>query len=552
MDDFEKDEQEYESDSLTEENGFDPDEVPQDEYEDAAEAPAAKAPAEPEAVPADYAPETQRSAYSDAGYVAAEEAAAVPKSYYCTAPAEKKEKEKKEKKTRRGMGAGGVIALCLVCAILGGLLGGVLPGLLRKDKTEADEAEAAEAADAGLETLGGAEETSGTVISRALPVTMPVTTVEVEAGDELTPTEIYYDLALKQVVGVTTEITYTNYFGFTSSGAVSGSGFFISSDGYILTNHHVIEDAVKGGYDVKILTYDGSEYVASVVGYEEDNDVAVLKIDASGLSAATVGDSDGMLVGQDVYAVGNPLGELEYTMTDGMVSALDREISSQDKTTGTTTAINMFQISAAINSGNSGGPVYNNRGEVIGIATAKYSDTGIEGLGFAIPINDAIKIANDLISDGFVRGKAHMGVNLGTVTASAAQYYGLVEGAIVASVTEGGCAEKAGLEESDIIVACDGKEITSREDMVAAKKDYRAGDSAVLKVYRGGEYLELTIVFDEETPEVLEAQTQEDEQAQENDPPIEAEPGNGGSYYGGFGSFDDFFNNFFGGYPFGH
>ena len=176
----------------------------------------------------------------------------------------------------------------------------------------------------------------------------------------------------------------------------------------------------------------------------------------------------------------------------------------------------MFQISAAINSGNSGGPVYNTRGEVIGIATAKYSDTGIEGLGFAIPINDAIKIARDLISDGYVRGKAHMGVNLGTVTASAAQYYGLVEGAIVASVSEGRCAEKAGLPESDIIVACDDKPITSRNDMVAAKKDYRAGDSAVLKVYRGGEYLELTIVFDEETPAVLEAETPEQNDNQQN------------------------------------
>ena len=498
----------------------------------------------------EYRPEAQRGAYSDAGYVAAADAVAVPKSYCCTAPAEKK--EKKAKKERRGMRAAGVIALCLVCAILGGLAAGFLPGLIRGGDRYSDNGGIGT-----IETRPAAPADpadADTVINVASPAATTVKTRTVASGEELSPTEIYYDLALKQVVGVTTEITYTNYFGFTSSGAVSGSGFIISPDGYILTNYHVIEDAVKGGYDVKILTYDGDEYVASVVGYEEDNDVAVLKIDATGLSAATIGDSDEMMVGQSVYAVGNPLGELEYTMTDGMVSALDREISSQDSMTGQTKTINMFQISAAINSGNSGGPVYNTRGEVIGIATAKYSDTGIEGLGFAIPINDAIKIARDLISDGYVRGKAHMGVSLGTVTASAAQYYGLVEGAIVASVSEGSCAEKAGLQESDIIVACDDKTITSRNDMVAAKKDYRAGDSAVLKIYRGGEYLELTIVFDEETPAVLEAETSTQNDDTQNDDTqngqaqVELVP----APDDGFRSFDDFFNDFFGGYPFRH
>ena len=492
----------------------------------------------------EYRQKEVRSAYSDAGYVAAADAAAVPKSYYCTTPSDKK--EKKSKKEHRGMSTAGIIALCLVCAILGGLVCSVLPGLFNNKDTK--DSRQASTADISADAANTENSEDGTVISKAVPITRPVSTVEVAEGDELSPTDIYYDLALKQVVGVTTEITYTNYFGFTSSGAVSGSGFIISQDGYILTNHHVIADAVKGGYDVKILTYDGKEYIASVVGYEEDNDVAVLKIDATGLTAATIGDSDTMMVGQSVYAVGNPLGELEYTMTDGMVSALDREISSQDATTGQTKTINMFQISAAINSGNSGGPVYNTRGEVIGIATAKYSDTGIEGLGFAIPINDAIKIARDLITDGYVRGKAHMGVNLGTVTASAAQYYGLVEGAIVASVSEGSCAEKAGLQESDIIVACDDKPITSRNDMVAAKKDYRAGDSAVLKVYRGGEYLELTIVFDEETPAVLESETSEQTDDTQNGQTEGYPYGSGG----GIDAFDDFFNDFFGGYPFRH
>ena len=547
MDDYNEKENEYEP--LTDEEDDLP-ETEADDMEPEDEAEAAEevsedtpTPAEPEPVP------EQRSAYSDAGYVASEDAAAVPKSYYCTAPAEKK--EKKAKKERRGMRAGGVIALCLVCVILGGLICGALTGLFNRDKGEEAAAEVSEPVEVVTGEPDDAEAApAGPVINKAQPQSNPVITREVAPGEELSATDIYYNLATKQVVGVTTEITYTNYFGFTSSGAVKGSGFIISDDGYILTNHHVIADAVKGGYDVQILTYDGTEYIASVVGYEEDNDVAVLKIDATGLSAATIGDSDGLRVGEDVYAVGNPLGELEFTMTDGMVSALDREISSQDSSTGATTTINMFQISAAINEGNSGGPVYNSRGEVIGISTAKYSSAGVEGLGFAIPINDAVKIANDLISDGYVRGKAYMGISVGTVTASAAQYYGLVQGAIVNSVNEGSCAEKAGLKANDIIVAMDGEEIDSREALASAKKDYRAGDSAVLKVYRSGEYLELTIVFDEETPEILEAESKKAEEAEEQDQPnvhVEEVPSGGGMYTDPF----DFFSEFFGGYPFG-
>ena len=492
------------------------------------------------------APAARRSAYSDAGYVPTESAPEVPRSYHYSPVTEK---PKKQKKARRGMGAGAIIALCLVCAILGGLVCGALTGLFRrgdKPDTGAEAVASRTLTDAARNgDAAEAAETEGTVI-KVVGGGKPVTTETVESGSEMSATDIYYNLAIKQVVGVTTEITYTNYFGFTSSGAVTGSGFLISNDGYILTNNHVIADAVAGGYEVKVLTYDGTEYVANVVGYEEDNDVAVLKIEGSGFNASTIGDSDSMLVGEKVYAVGNPLGELEYTMTSGMVSALDRVISSRDSS-GVTKTVNMFQIDAAINSGNSGGPIYNSRGEVIGIATSKYSDTGIEGLGFAIPINDAIKIANDLISDGYVRGKAYMGINVGTVTASAAQYYGLVEGAIVASVNEGGCAEKAGLQENDIIVAIDDTEITSRDELIYAKKDYRAGDSAVLKVYRGGEYLELTIVFDEETPEILEADSKKaEEQQQEQQPPQQQAPSDG------YGSYYDFFSDFFGGFPFGH
>ena len=475
------------------------------------------------------AEQPRRSAYADAGYVPASDAGAMPKSYYCAAQTERR--PRKAKPARRGLGAAAVIALCLVCAILGGLAAGYVPQLLSKNAgTEQTVPERSTAS-------GSSDSTVLTVANSGSNKT--VTTTTVLSGSELSATDIYYNLALKQVVGVKTEITYSNIFGYTSKGAVSGSGFIISEDGYILTNYHVIEDAVSGGYDVQVLLQDGTSYIATVVGYESDNDVAVLKIDATGLSAAVIGDSDEMQVGEKVYAVGNPLGELEYTMTDGMVSAKDREISSQDEKTGLTKTINMFQISAAINSGNSGGPVYNSRGEVIGIATAKYSDTGVEGLGFAIPINDAVRIAKDLINDGYVRGKAYMGIEVGTVTASAAQYYGLVQGAIVGSVEEGSCADAAGLKESDIIVAIDGKEITSGNELIAAKKNYSAGDSAVLKVYRESQYLELTITFDEATPERLAGDEQEQEQTT-----TDRQQNYGGDY-------SEFFRDFFGSSPFG-
>lgn len=422
---------------------------------------------------------TEREPYSDAGYVSSEDASAVPPRYHCAAPSQK---ERKPRGARHAGKMAGVVAMCLVCAILGGLCGGAIIGKSLKSS--------------GASASSG----SSTVLNVATtPATSNVTTNVVQSGSELTSSQIY-TLACSQVVGITTDVTYTNIFGQTSSGAVSGSGFIISADGYILTNYHVISDAVEGGYAVKVYLYDGTEYTATIVGYEQDNDVAVLKIDATGLNPVTLGDSDSMAVGETVYAVGNPLGELEYTMTSGMVSALDRDITSTDETTGAATTINMFQIDAAINSGNSGGPVYNSRGEVIGIVTAKYSSTGVEGLGFAIPINDAVSIANDLITNGYVTGKPYMGITVQTVSSTVAQYYNMKEGAYVYSIESGSCAEKAGLQVGDIIVGVDDKEVTSSSDLTAAEKTYKAGDTATLKVYRSGNYVELSITFDEKTP----------------------------------------------------
>ena len=445
--------------------------------------------------------------FSDGSYVSADEAPKAPRSYSYSQPEmkenlerwEKSEKEKENvvrkemEKRKGGMSAGAVVALCLVCVLLGTLVGGLLLGgfggvsaSLFGSKKPIVQSEKA------MPELP-------TPTAAPAPVMQPRLHSQRESSEEKAAVEIY-DIACQQVVGISTAVSYNTYFG-VRSGTVTGTGFIVSADGYILTNYHVVEYAVDGGYPVTVMLYNGDSYPAAVVGYEgEDSDIAVLKIDAEGLNAATLGDSSDIRVGETVFAVGNPLGELDYTMTRGMISAMDREIE-----TGVADgAINMFQIDAAVNSGNSGGPVYDIEGKIIGVVTAKFSDTyeemGIEGLGFAIPINDAIAIANDLMQNGYVRGKAYMGVSTKSVSAAAAQYYNMVEGAYVYAVVGGSCAEKAGLQMGDIITHVDTHEIRSVSDLQAALKNYKAGQDAVITLFRNGETLTLTLTFDEKQP----------------------------------------------------
>ena len=337
-----------------------------------------------------------------------------------------------------------------------------------------------------LITRSGRTGSSSAASSGGTLVTQPV------SSDPSSASAIYSQ-ACKQVVAITTEVTYTNYFGQTSSQASCGSGFFITDDGYVLTNYHVISTAHQYGYAVSVLTYDGTTYQATIVGVDEDNDIALLKVDATGVTPVTFGDSDSMTVGDTVYAVGNPLGELEFTMTSGMISALDRTITTSD---GTDNGINMFQIDAAVNAGNSGGPVYNTSGQVIGIVTAKYSSSGVEGLGFAIPVNDAVAIANDLMKNGTVTDRAQLGITLQTIPDSAAQYYNMPKGAYVNAVNSGSCAEKAGLKAGDIITAIDDTAVSSDDALRSALRGYSAGESATLTVSRNGETLALTVTFD--------------------------------------------------------
>ena len=311
------------------------------------------------------------------------------------------------------------------------------------------------------------------------------------------PPEDIYSMACTQVVGITTITDNPSgmFFGNVIPGstvAVAGSGFIISSDGYILTNYHVVESAYL--YDMPLVVFlnDGTEFEAKVVGYEASNDVALIKIATAELNPATIANSDSINVGQAVYAVGNPLGELVYTMTEGIVSARNREVSVEGKT------INTFQFSAAVNSGNSGGPLYDSNGEVIGIVTAKPMTASVEGIGFAIPINDAIEIAAELIEFGYITGRPYMGIEPQTVSGANAEYWGWVVGVRVKTVFPDTAAEKAGMMIGDIITELGETEIDSVETLRFILKRYRAGDTATLSVWRDGENVELTITFDED------------------------------------------------------
>ncbi len=305
----------------------------------------------------------------------------------------------------------------------------------------------------------------------------------------LTPADVY-EQNVDAVVAINTEGT-TNVWGQMTNFAASGSGFVLSADGYVATNHHVIANADR----ITVTMTSGDQYEAELVGSDEENDIALLKINAQNLQVASVGDSDQLRVGAQVAAIGNPLGELTNTLTVGYVSARDRVINTDGK------PINMLQTDAAINNGNSGGPLFDMYGNVVGITSAKYASSSIEGLGFAIPINDAMYIIYDLLEYGYVTSRPLMGVSVRDLDSVTASYYSLPVGVYVGEVNEGGAAERAGIQAGDIIVALDDREVTCYNDLSAALRFYHAGDSAVVKVYRAGAELTMTITFDEKLPE---------------------------------------------------
>ena len=299
------------------------------------------------------------------------------------------------------------------------------------------------------------------------------------------------------VVVITTEqVVYSqwSWYGQNQVESGAGSGVIISSDGYILTCAHVVDGASS-----ITVTIGDKDYTATLVGEDTTSDIAVIKIDADGLTPATVGNSDGLKVGQSVMAVGNPLGELGGTVTGGMISALNRSVTIQGSSSVNT--MSLIQMDASVSPGNSGGGLFNMNGELIGIVNAKSSSSDAEGLGFAIPINDAIKVAQELLENGYVTGRPYLGITyLAVEDAQTAAQLGVnAYGVYVVEVVKGGPAEKAGLQAGDRIVSVDGTEIASKDDLGTLMQKHAAGDTLSITIAREGQMQTVNVTLGEKT-----------------------------------------------------
>ena len=318
------------------------------------------------------------------------------------------------------------------------------------------------------------------------------------ADGAMTPSQVYAR-NVDSVVAITCTVRSSAY-GQVMEGTASGSGFILTSNGYIVTNYHVVD----GASSVSVTTHDNTEYSAKVIGHDSTNDVAVLKIEAENLPAVTLGSSSDLIIGDMVVAIGNPLGTLNATQTVGYVSGKNRDVTTDKK------VINMLQTDVAINSGNSGGPLFNMKGEVVGITTAKYSGStssgaSIEGISFAIPIDDVKQSIDDLQNLGYVTG-AYLGITVQDMDSASASMYGLPTGAYVVSVVEGGSADRAGVKAKDIITGLGDYSVGSMTELTRALKNFRSGDETVITVVRGGQELKLNITLDER-PQDLDTQT---------------------------------------------
>ena len=397
------------------------------------------------------------------------------------------EKPQKVKKSK-GWTAGRVIALSLCASLVSGALGAggaIAFHLLTQDEPALVQPQ---------------EESSGSTMLVGDRDSTVIDIQEIDTSRLMTPAEVYA-ANVGSTVGITTSIT-TNYWGYQTTSAASGSGFILSDDGYILTNYHVIESSDS----ITVSLYDGTSYDAALIGYDESNDIAVLKVDAKNLSPVILGNSDNMNVGDSVVAIGNPLGELTFSLTSGSISAMNRQVTMS---TGVT--MNLMQTDCAINSGNSGGALFNLYGEVIGITNAKYSGSSssgasIDNIAFAIPINHVWNLVQSIIEKGYI-SKPYIGISVNSVS-SEAQRYGLPQGAAVVSIAEDSPAQAAGLKVNDIITHINGTAITGSNDLVTLVGQAQVGSELKLTVYRQGASSELTVTVGEQIQSALEENKQ--------------------------------------------
>ena len=404
-------------------------------------------------------------------------------------------------------GGKGAVALVLCCALVGGGcgVGGAFLGASLTNRNQPDTVYS----DGVSTVMKGVRETSVLQVQ------------EINSSETLTAAEVYA-ANVNSTVGIVTSLVTTNFWGQRTTGAAAGSGFIFTDDGYILTNYHVVEGATS----ITVSTYDGTSYDAELIGYDSSNDVAVLKIDATGLTPVVIGDSDNLNVGDSVVAIGNPLGELTFSQTAGIVSALNRDVTMSSGSTQ-----ELIQTDCAINSGNSGGALFNMHGEVIGITNAKYSSSSssssasIDNIGFAIPINQVYDIVKSIIENGYIE-KPYIGVSVMTVGTDT-QKYGLPAGASVQDITKDSPAEKAGLQTNDIITKVNDTDITSSNDLVKVVRAAAPGDELTLTVYRQGETITVTITVGRQ----VQSANQEDTSVQQQS----AQSSQGGTFPFGWG-----------------
>ena len=396
-------------------------------------------------------------------------------------------KQSLPEKKKGGFSTGKVIALVLAGSLLGGATGAGLTSIYTENmQSNRQPTNSSETVQMGDRT----------------EVTIDIN--KIDTSKQMTAAEVYAQNVSSTVGIITTSVT-TNFWGYQSTSATAGSGFIITEDGYILTNYHVVENSRA----IYVTLYDDRTFDATLINYDENNDVAVLKIEAEGLNPVVLGDSEKMNVGDPVIAIGNPLGQLTFSLTSGAISALNREI-----TVSSNLDMTLIQTDCAINSGNSGGPLFNLYGEVIGITNAKYTagsgNTSIDNIGFAIPINDAWAIAKSIIEKGYV-SKPYVGVEVVDVSQEM-QNYGLPKGAAVKSVENDSPAEEAGLRRNDIITKVNDTEITSASQLNQYFDLLTIGEEITLSVYRQGTTLTLKLTADEQ----IQGQTQSTQSTQQS------------------------------------
>jgi serine protease Do len=387
------------------------------------------------------------------------------------------------KKTRGT--AAKIVALALCCSLVGGAAGA--GGVFALDRLGGNN-----------DTKEESTRTDSTIrIGNRDNASIQLTSVD--TNNQLTASEIYAN-NVNSTVGITTSIT-ANYYGYQMEASAAGSGFILTDDGYIVTNYHVVE----GANAIQITTYDNESYDAELIGYDESNDIAVLKVNAKNLTPVILGDSDQLNVGDSVVAIGNPLGQLAFSLTSGSVSALNRRISISN------VAMNLIQTDCAINSGNSGGALFNSYGEVIGITNAKYSSSGasntaaIENIGFAIPINNVRNIITSIIENGYIE-KTYIGVSVRNMQnySQNENMWGSgngfpvdsdpdIKGVVVCEVDEGGPADKAGILEGDVITAVNGTEISNYSELGSILSQGKEGDKYTLTINRDGDTVEIKV-----------------------------------------------------------